>query len=117
LFPNQFVNTRLLVQQLVGVTLVPTACIQQNGDTSYVYVIQDGIAHVHNVQPGVSDSGFTQVDGINPGDVVADSSFDKLQDNAPVILSGTGGAPGAWAGHSPGAGHSPHARHSPQGDQ
>jgi multidrug efflux system membrane fusion protein len=30
---------------------------------------------------------MTQVDGINPGDVVANSSFDKLQDNAAVVVS------------------------------
>src|SRR5580704_11250476 len=71
LFPNQFVNTRLLVQTLEGVTLVPTATIQQNGPTSFVYVIEDGVAHLRDVKPGVSDSGLTQVDGINPGDVIA----------------------------------------------
>jgi multidrug efflux system membrane fusion protein len=39
---------------------------------------------------------MTQVDGINPGDVVANSSFDKLQDNVPIVVSGTP-APGAPA--------------------
>jgi membrane fusion protein, multidrug efflux system len=87
LFPNQFVNTRLLVQTLEGVTLIPSAAIQQNGQTSFVYVIQDNVAHLHNVKPGVTDNGLTQVDGINPGDVVANSSFDKLQDNAKVTLA------------------------------
>jgi membrane fusion protein, multidrug efflux system len=89
LFPNQFVNTRLLVQSLDGVTLIPSATIQQNGQTSFVYVIQDKVAHVRNVKPGVTDNGLTQVDGINPGDVVANSSFDKLQDNARVTLAGS----------------------------
>ena len=137
LFPNQFVNTRLLVQTLKGVTLVPSSCIQQNGQTSYVYVIQDGVAHVQNVTPGVTDNGVTQVDGINSGDVVADSSFDKLQDNAKVFIagppgsygghgshggqSGEAGAPSGegspGAEHSPHAGHSPHAHHTPQADQ
>ena len=87
LFPNQFVNTRLLVQTLEGVTLLPSATIQQNGQTSFVYVIQDGIAHLHNVKPGVTDNGQTQVEGVNPGDVVANSSFDKLQDNAKVTVA------------------------------
>jgi len=87
LFPNQFVNTRLLVETLEGVTLIPSPAIQQNGQTSFVYVIQDNVAHLHNVKPGVSDNGLTQVEGINPGDVVANSSFDKLQDNANVTLA------------------------------
>src|SRR6202034_2443698 len=45
LFPNQFVNTRLLVNTLHGVTLVPTSAIQQNGRTSFVYVILNNVAN------------------------------------------------------------------------
>jgi multidrug efflux system membrane fusion protein len=87
LFPNQFVNTRLLVNTLEGVTLVPSSAIQQNGQTSFVYVIQNNTAHLRNIKPGVTDGGVTQVDGINPGDVLADSGFDKLQDNVGVVIS------------------------------
>ena len=47
-----------------------------------MYVIQNNFAHLRSVKPGVTDGGVTQIDGINPGDVVANSSFDKLQDNA-----------------------------------
>jgi multidrug efflux system membrane fusion protein len=87
LFPNQFVNTRLLVNTLQGVTLIPASAIQQNGQASFVYVIQNNIAHMRSIKPGVTDGGLTQVDGINPGDVVANSSFDKLQDNTAVVAS------------------------------
>jgi multidrug efflux system membrane fusion protein len=87
LFPNQFVNTRLLVNTLRGVTLIPASAIQQNGQASFVYVIQNNIAHMRSVKPGVTDAGTTEVDGINPGDVVANSSFDKLQDNTKVTVS------------------------------
>jgi membrane fusion protein, multidrug efflux system len=87
LFPNQFVNTRLLVNTLQGVTLVPASAIQQNGQTSFVYVIQDNVAHLRNIKPGVTDGDMTQVDGLNPGDVVANSSFDKLQDNSPIAIA------------------------------
>jgi membrane fusion protein, multidrug efflux system len=87
LFPNQFVNTRLLVNTLQGVTLIPASAIQQNGQASFVYVIQDNVAHNRAVKPGVTEAGVTQVDGINPGDVVANSSFDKLQDNTKVVIS------------------------------
>jgi multidrug efflux system membrane fusion protein len=89
LFPNQFVNTRLLVNTLQGVTLIPSSAIQQNGQASFVYVIQGNTAHTRSVKPGVTNGGVTQVDGINPGDVVANSSFDKLQDNAAVVVSNT----------------------------
>jgi membrane fusion protein, multidrug efflux system len=87
LFPNQFVNTRLLVNTLAGVTLVPSSAIQQNGQTSFVYLIQNNAAQTRNVTPGVTNGGVTQVTGINPGDVVANSSFDKLQNNAAVEIS------------------------------
>jgi multidrug efflux system membrane fusion protein len=87
LFPNQFVNTRLLVNTLQGVTLIPASAIQQNGQASFVYVIQNNIAQMRSVKPGVTDGGLTQVDGINPGDVVANSSFDKLQDKTAVVIS------------------------------
>jgi membrane fusion protein, multidrug efflux system len=87
LFPNQFVNAHLLVKTLQDVTLVPSSTIQQNGQTSFVYVIEDNVAHLKNIKPGVSDNGLTQVDGINPGDVLADSSFDKLQDNGKIAVA------------------------------
>src|ERR1035438_3775400 len=89
LFPNQFINTRLLVNTLQGVTLVPASAIQQNGQASFVYVIQNNIAHMRGIKPGVTDGGLTQVDGINAGDVVANSSFDKLQENTAVTIPGT----------------------------
>jgi multidrug efflux system membrane fusion protein len=87
LFPNQFVNARLLVNTLQGVTLIPESAIQQNGQASFVYVIQNNVAHMRAIKPGVTDAGATQVGGINPGDVVANSGFDKLQDNAAVVVS------------------------------
>ena len=87
LFPNQFVNTRLLMNTLQGVTLVAASAIHQNGQASFVYVIQNNIAHIRSIKTGVTNGGVTQVDGINPGDVVANSSFDKLQDNTAVVVS------------------------------
>jgi membrane fusion protein, multidrug efflux system len=87
LFPNQFVNTRLLVNTLQGVTLIPASAIQQNGQASFVYVIQNNVAQMRSIKPGVTDAGMTQVDGVNPGDVLANSSFDKLQNNTAVTVS------------------------------
>ena len=87
LFPNQFVNTRLLVNTLRNVTLLPTSAIQHNGQAAFVYVIQDNVAHVRSVKPGVNDETTTQVEGLKPGEVVANSSFEKLQDKEKVIIS------------------------------
>ncbi len=89
LFPNQFVNTRLLVNTLKGVTLIPTGAVQHNGQVSFVYVIDPvkKVASLKNIKTGVSDNGLVAVQGINPGDQVATSSFDKLQDKSPIIVS------------------------------
>jgi membrane fusion protein, multidrug efflux system len=87
LFPNQFVNARLLLNTLENVVLIPSSAIQHNGDASYVFLIQNDAAHIHNVKPGVTEAGMTQVQGLNPGDVVADSSFEKLQDGSKVVIS------------------------------
>jgi multidrug efflux system membrane fusion protein len=87
LFPNEFVNTRLLVNTLRGATIVPSSAIQHNGNASFVYVIQDNTAHQRSVKPVVTEGDNTSVTGIDPGDVVADSSFDKLQDKAKITVS------------------------------
>jgi membrane fusion protein, multidrug efflux system len=87
LYPNEFVNTRLLVNTLHDATLIPTSAIQHNGQIAFVYVIQNNVAHLKNIQAGVTDGDTTQVTGIDPGDVLADSSFDKLQDGAKVSIS------------------------------
>jgi multidrug efflux system membrane fusion protein len=97
LFPNEFVNIRLLVDTHHGATLIPSSTIQHNGQTAFVYLIQDNVAHMRVVQPIVSDAGTTEVTGIAPDDVLANSSFDKLQDNAKVVVSGKP-APGNNAG-------------------
>jgi membrane fusion protein, multidrug efflux system len=87
LFPNQFVNARLLLNTLRNVVLIPSSAIQHNGDTAYVFLIQNGAAHIHNIKPGVSEAGKTEVQGLNAGDVVADSSFEKLQDGSKVTVT------------------------------
>ena len=89
LFPNEFVNTRLLVNTLHDVTLIPSSAVQHNGQEAFVYVIQNNTANVRSVKPGVTDDNTTQIEGINPGEVVADSSFEKLQDKSKITISKT----------------------------
>ena len=87
LFPNQFVNTRLLVNTLTNQTLIPSSAIQHNGNTDFVFLINNGRAKMQTIKPGQSDNGETAVQGINPGDVVANSSFEKLQNGASITIS------------------------------
>ena len=85
LFPNEFVNTRLLVKTLDNQTLVPSSAIQHNGAADFVYLIQNNKAAMKTVKSGISDGGNTAVTGINPGDVVANSSFQKLMDGSDIV--------------------------------
>ena len=98
LFPQQFVNTRLLVDTLDGATLIPTSAVQQNGTAAYVYVLSNNVAHLTPITVGVTDGQTAQVTGINPGAVLATSSFDKLQDKSPVTLSNQSGGGGGGRG-------------------
>lgn len=87
LFPNQFVNTRLLVNTLENQTLVPSSAIQHNGDKDFVFLVANNKAEMRDVKTGQADHGDTAVQGINPGDVVANSSFEKLQNGSQVTVS------------------------------
>jgi multidrug efflux system membrane fusion protein len=87
LFPNLFVNTRLQVKVLQNQVLIPSSAVQHNGDISFVYVIQNDQARITNVKTGVSDNGMVAVQGIKAGDVVADSSFEKLQNGSKITIS------------------------------
>jgi multidrug efflux system membrane fusion protein len=88
LYPNQFVNTRLLVDTQHNATLIPASAVQHNGVSAFVYVIDgDNVAHMRSVKSGVTDGDTTAVTGIDPGNVLANSSFDKLQDKSKVAVS------------------------------
>jgi membrane fusion protein, multidrug efflux system len=89
LYPNEFVNTRLLVKTLHDQILLPTSAIQHNGAESFVYVIQNSQASMRDIKIGVSNEGITAVEGVNAGEVVADSSFEKLQNGSKVVISKT----------------------------
>jgi membrane fusion protein, multidrug efflux system len=105
LFPNQFVNTRLLVDTLHDVTLVDASAIQHNGTQAFVWVIQNGTAQVRNITTGATDNNLTQVTGLNPGEVVGDSSFEKFQNGSKVTVVQQ--VPGAPAPQSGGAQQNP----------
>ena len=87
LFPNEFVNARLLVEILHNQLLIPASAVQHNGNESFVYLIQNGQAVMRDVTPGITDNVNTVVSGLKPGDVVADSSFEKLINGSKVVRS------------------------------
>lgn len=90
LFPNQFVNANLLLDTIKNATLVPTQAIQQSGNGPYVYVVQDGVAKMREIKQGPVNGANTSVTGVNPGEVLVTSGFDKVQDGS-KINTGQGG--------------------------
>jgi multidrug efflux system membrane fusion protein len=84
LFPNQFVNARLLVKTLKGSVLIPSAAIQRNGTQAFVFVVDKNAVSVRNITEQSTDGNVTAVEGLRAGEIVALSSFDKLQEGTPV---------------------------------
>jgi len=93
LFPNQFVNAKLLVNTLRDVTLVPTPAVQRNAQGAFVYVIQqDQTAAIRPVKEGAADGTMSAVDGVKAGETVATDGFDKLQAGVKVRARGASSA-------------------------
>jgi multidrug efflux system membrane fusion protein len=86
LFPNQFVNARLLVRTLKNAVLIPSAAIQRNGTQAFVFVVDKDAVSVRNVTERSTDGNTTAVEGLRDGEMVALSSFDKLQEGTPVTV-------------------------------
>jgi multidrug efflux system membrane fusion protein len=85
LFPNEFVNARLLVKTLMGVNIVPTAAIQRNNDIAFVYVVNtNGTVKSQNVNVATTNGDYAAVTGVVPGQTVVTDGFDRLQDGAKV---------------------------------
>ena len=87
LFPNQFVNARLLVRTLTQVPLAPQAAIQRDNDTAFVYVLQpDSTVKSVNIKILATEGGTSAVSGIMPGQQIVTDGFDKLQSGTKVAV-------------------------------
>jgi multidrug efflux system membrane fusion protein len=93
LFPNQFVNARLLLKTLRKVVLIPTAAVQHNGTDAFVYVVQqNNTVSVQQITTLTSNEQVTAVQGVNAGANLATSGFDRLENGALVAVRGQGAA-------------------------
>jgi multidrug efflux system membrane fusion protein len=98
LFPNQFVNARLLLTTQRAAILVPSAAIQRNAQDAFVYVVQpDQTVSMKTISAGTTDGNVTAVDGLKAGDVVAVDGFDKLQNGVKVAMRGSSMSPSGVA--------------------
>jgi membrane fusion protein, multidrug efflux system len=106
LFPNQFVNARLLVETQHDVNLVPAAAIQRNAQGAFLYVIgSDDVAKMQPVTLGTTNADNAAETGVPAGQTIALTGFDKLQDGVKVVVHNGTGNPTA-AGNGPAAGGS-----------
>jgi membrane fusion protein, multidrug efflux system len=106
LFPNQFVNVRLLVKTLQNAVTVPTSAIQRGAPGTYVYVINaDNTVSVRQVSTGPVDGNITAVNsGLSAGERVVTDGTDRLRDGVKVLVAGEGqGGQGGQAGTPGGA--------------
>jgi multidrug efflux system membrane fusion protein len=125
LFPQQFVNVRVLVDTLHNAVIAPTAAVLRGANGLYAYVVEGGQNHhtvtMRTITAGPAAGEATAiVSGLAPGDIVVTDGSDRLREGAPVILPGDcipafpgagahrPGAHGAYGGAAPGggAGHS-----------
>jgi len=121
LFPNQFVNIRLLLETKKGVTLVPVAAIQRGAQqATFVYVVAGSakaakaaaaVIAIRPVTLGTTEGGQVEItEGIKPGDVVVLEGIDRLEDGTAVAVTVKGPAAGA----NPGAGANVAANAAPR---
>jgi multidrug efflux system membrane fusion protein len=88
LYPNQFVNARLLVDTMANTVRVPVPAVQRGEPGTFVYLINaNNTVSVRPIKVGPTDGGFEAVtSGLNPGDRVVTDGTDRLRDGAKVAL-------------------------------
>lgn len=88
LFPNQFVNVRLVVAELKDATIVPSAAIQRGAKGSFVWLLKDDkTVTMRPVEIGTPDGDLIPVrQGLAAGDAVAVDGFDRLREGARVEI-------------------------------
>jgi multidrug efflux system membrane fusion protein len=90
LFPNQFVNARMLVETRRGVVTIPAAALQRGVQGLFVYVVKDdSTVSVRTVRPGPTDDGRIAIEnGVAEGERVAVDGLDRLREGARVEAVG-----------------------------
>ncbi len=94
LFPNQFINARLLLDVKRGATVVPTAAIQRGARGPFVYVVKpDQMVGARPVTVGVTNGDDVSIDtGLSVGEQVVVDGADRLRDGSQVELRARSGS-------------------------
>ena len=97
LFPNQFVNVRMLIDTRAEVTTVPSAALQRGARGLFLYVVkEDRTVTLRDAKTGPTENDYTVIEsGIEPGELVVTDGMDRLREGAKVELpTKDGAAPG-----------------------
>jgi multidrug efflux system membrane fusion protein len=96
LFPNQFVNARLLFDTRRRSVIIPTAALQRSPQSTYVYVVsKDHTVKMRTITTTLSEGDNAAVDsGLAPGETVVVDGLDKLQDGTRVLVTAAGAQAG-----------------------
>ena len=88
LFPNQFVNVRMLLDVRRGATLVPNAAVVRGGQGTFVYVVkEDRTVELRKVSAGIADGDNVSIEsGLAPGEMLVVEGSDRLRDGAKVEI-------------------------------
>lgn len=87
LFPNQFVNARLLLETHRGIALLPNATIQRNAEGAFVYLVKpDQTVATQSIRVGATEANLSEVEGLDIGAVVAADNFNRLTEGAHVTV-------------------------------
>lgn len=86
LFPNQFVNARMLVATEENAVVIPTAALQMGNEGNFVWVLNsDNKVSKHRVKTGIRDSQTVVISaGLSAGDRVVTDGIDRLTEGAKV---------------------------------
>jgi len=86
LFPNQFVNARMLVATEENAVVIPTAALQMGNEGNFVWVLNsDNNVSKHRVKAGIQDSQSVVIAaGLSAGDRVVTDGIDRLTEGAKV---------------------------------
>ena len=76
------------MKTLQNAILVPTAAVQRNGTQAFVYIVSGNTVKLRNIEELTNENQVAAVTGVDPGEVVPITGFDKLQNGARVIVEG-----------------------------
>ena len=104
LYPNQFVNARVLIDIVHDAVLAPAEAVQRGPQGAFVYAVKDKVAQLRRVQVGPGESGTVSIkNGVAPGETLVVDGAEKVQDGVKVEPTvrqekPPAGAPGAKKG-------------------